>query len=206
MTTPRALPPRRATAVGPRRWRALLVGTLAAALLGAGALPAQAHDGLLATVPLNTEVVTAAPSTVELTFSGEPLPLGTEVLVTGPDGAQASAGAPEIRGTTVVQPLAGPLPAGAYGVEWRSTSSDGHPLTGSFTFTVGATGPATPSAAPPAGTTTQAQAGTTVAGDPQPASAATPADSGPSTGWLVAAVVALAALGALVVLRLRRRA
>ena len=202
MTVPRAQPSRR-SAVHPRRWQALLVGTLAAVLLGAGTLPAQAHDALVGTVPLNTETLTAAPATVELSFTAEPLPLGTEVLVVGPDGGQASSGPAEIRGTTVVQPLATQLPAGGYSVEWRSTSSDGHALTGALTFTVAA---GTPAAAAPTASAPSAQPGTAVVADPQPAAADRPADSGLPTGWIVAAVVVLAALGALVAVRLRRRA
>ena len=203
MTTPRALPPRRRTPAGPWGWPAFLVGVLAAVFVGAGTLPAQAHDGLISTVPLNTEVVTAAPATVELDFTAAPLPLGTEVRVVGPDGAPVSTGSAEIRGTTVVQALAGSLPAGGYGVEWRSTSSDGHPLTGSFVFTVAAAGPG---AAAPTPASATAGPGTAIAADPQPAAAGRPTDGGLPTGWLVAAVVALAALGALVAVRLRRRA
>ena len=207
MSAPRALPSRRRSLAGPRRWQVLLVGALTAVLLGAGTLPAQAHDALVGTVPLNTETLTAAPSTVELSFTAEPLPLGTEVRVVGPDGVQASDGPAEIRGTTVVQPLAGQLPAGDYSVEWRSTSSDGHALTGELAFTIA---PSTPAAAAPtasAGTTTgTAEPGTAVAADPQPAAATARAAPGLPTGWVVAAVVALAALGALVAVRLRRRA
>jgi methionine-rich copper-binding protein CopC len=207
MTAPRALPSSR-TVVHRRRWQTLLVGTLAAVLLGAGTLPAQAHDALVGTVPLNTETLTTSPATVELTFTEEPLPLGTEVRVVGPDGAQASSGAAEIRGTTVVQALTPSLPTGDYDVEWRSTSSDGHGLTGTLTFTVAAGTPASASssAAPAPGTTQAAAAAGTTTADPQPATASGPADSGPPTGWLVAGVVVLAALGALLALRLRRRA
>ena len=206
MTVPRAQPSRR-SAVHPRRWQALLVGTLAAVLLGAGTLPAQAHDALVGTVPLNTEVLTTAPATVELTFTEEPLPLGTEVRVVGPDGALVSTGPAEIRGTTVVQALAGSIPAGDYDVEWRSTSSDGHGLTGTLAFTVATSTPAaagTTQAATGGGST--AEPGTAVVADPQPAAAAEPAGSNPTTGWLVAAAVVLAVLGALLALRLRRRA
>jgi methionine-rich copper-binding protein CopC len=203
MTAPRALPSRRRSPAGPRRWQALLVGTLTAVLLGAGTLPAQAHDALVGTVPLNTELLTAAPSTVEVSFTAEPLPLGTEVQVVGPDGVQASSGPAEIRGTTVVQPLAADLPAGGYDVQWRSTSSDGHALTGEFTFSIAAA-PTTPTAAAAAAPTTEPA--TPVAADPQPAAADRPADSGSPTGWLVAGVLVLAALGALVAVRLRKRA
>jgi len=181
-----------------------VVGALLAVLLGAGTSPAQAHDALVGTVPLNTEILTAAPSTVALTFTGDPLPLGTEVLVVGADGARVSTGAAEIRGTTVVQALAESVPVGDYTVEWRSTSSDGHPLTGTFTFAVAAgSSPATPD--PAAGSPA---AGTTGATETAPATASAdrPADDGLPTVRLVAGVLALGALGALVAVGLRRRA
>ncbi|GAB4079346.1 copper resistance protein CopC [Modestobacter muralis] len=175
----------------------LEVGALLAVFLGTGTSPAQAHDGLVDTTPLNTEVVTASPATVELTFTGEPLPLGTEVLVLGADGTTVSTGAAEIRGASVVQAVTGSLPSGEYTVEWRSTSSDGHPLTGSHTSTVAVSSNL---AAPgPAVTGTTGATDTATA----TASAAQPTDDGLPTGWLVAGVLALGAVGALVALRRR---
>ena len=199
MTAPRALPPSRRSVPGPRRWQVLVVGALLAVLLGTGTSPAQAHDGLVGTTPLNTEVLTAAPATVELTFTAEPLPLGTEVLVVGADGTPVSTGAAEIRGTSVVQAVTGSLPSGDYTVEWRSTSSDGHPLTGSFTFTVAA---GSSSVAPSSIAPSPAAAGTTDTVTAT-ASADQPTDDGLPTGWLVAGVLALGVVGALVAVRRR---
>jgi methionine-rich copper-binding protein CopC len=201
MTAPRALPPSRRPSAGPRRRAALLVGALTALFLGLGTAPALAHDGLVSTAPLNTEVVTTPPTTVELTFTGEPLPLGTEVLVVGPDGGQVSTGAAEIRGTSVVQALSPAMAPGDYSVEWRSTSSDGHALTGALEFTVAAASTQATGSPVPAPTTAAAPAtpGTaTVSADAD-------ADGGMSTGWLVAGVLGLGALGSLLALGLRRR-
>jgi hypothetical protein len=105
-----------------------------------------------------------------------------------------SDGPAAIEGTTVVQPLTAGLPAGAYRVDWRSTSSDGHPLSGTFDFTV--TAGSAPAASPP--------------GAPSPASDARPAPASDADGiapvWLVGGAVVLVGLGAVVVARLRRRA
>ena len=90
----------------------------------------------MATSPAAGATVAEAPDALELDFTGEPLPLGTLVAVTGPDGARCPSGEAEIRGTTVVQPIDDAAAAGTYRVEWRSTSSDGHPLSGTFDFTV----------------------------------------------------------------------
>lgn len=136
-----------------------LVGLLTVLFLGTGAPYALAHDALVASSPAAGSAVPTAPSAVELGLSGTPLPLGTEVLVRGPDGEPVSTGAAEIRGTTVVQTLAAGLPAGGYTVQWRSTSSDGHPLTGSWAFAV-----TTGSTPAPDQTATRA-AGTALPGD-----------------------------------------
>ncbi|MGY1840674.1 MULTISPECIES: copper resistance CopC family protein [unclassified Modestobacter] len=162
-----------------------LLGLLTALVLAVGTAPAQAHDGLVRSTPAAGAALSAAPAAVQLDFSGAPLPLGTQVLVTGPDGT-VSAGAPEIQGASVVQALAADVPAGSYTVQWRSTSSDGHNVEGTYGFTV------TPGAAPAA----------PVSAEPVAASA----DPGTPLVWLVAGALVLGALGTLVVSRLRRPA
>ena len=183
--------------------RALLGVAATALLVGTGPAVAQAHDGLVSTSPAPEGAVAAAPSTVELRFTGEPLPLGTQVLVTGPDGAPVSEGPAEIRGTAVVQQLVDALPAGAYRVEWRSTSSDGHPLSGTYGFTV-AEGTSPPAAAPPveeAGTRESATEDTGTDGT----GAAGAGDAPLPALYPLAGVGLLGALGVLTARRLRRR-
>lgn len=187
---------RRATP-GPALLRAAalpaLVVTAGVLVLGT-ASPALAHDGLVGTSPASGSTVTVAPDAVELDFTGEPLPLGTLVAVTGPDGAPTSEGAAEIRGTTVVQALADDLVAGTYRVEWRSSSSDGHALSGSFDFAV-ETG-----AAPSAAAVITSAPAAAVSGS------AGSADTGLSPVWPVAGAVVAGGLGVALVTRLRRRA
>lgn len=173
----------------------MLVAVVSAALLVLGAPTAGAHDGLVGTNPAGGSSVAAAPDAVELEFTGEPLPIGTLVAVTGPGGDAVSDGDAEIRGTTVVQRLTGGLTPGAYRVAWRSTSSDGHALSGTFDFAVDGAAPA-----PPATT-----AGTGAETDTAPASATAPDDGGIAPVWLVAGAVVLLGLGALLVTRVRRR-
>ncbi|MCZ2860904.1 copper resistance CopC family protein [Blastococcus sp. VKM Ac-2987] len=189
-----------------RRMTALLLPLVAGVLLLVAPPSALAHDGLVGTSPGAGTTVETAPATVQLDFTGEPLPLGTQVAVVGPDGGTVSDGPAEIRGTSVVQALAADLPAGSYRVDWRSTSSDGHPLSGSFDFTV-ATGsaPAGPASAAP---DSAAPSPEPVA--PSPAAAGDDVDAAPADDglpvWPVVAAVSLIGLGALVVDRLRRRA
>ena len=188
MTAPRGT----SVARVPRR-----AATASAVLVAAGTLvlgvpaTALAHDGLVATSPAAGATVAEAPDALELDFTGEPLPLGTLVAVTGPDGAPVSSGDAEIRGTTVVQPIDEDA-AGTYRVEWRSTSSDGHPLSGTFDFTVteGDAAPATTGTSPAAAA---APSGEDAAGE------------GIAPVWPAAGAVVLVGLGAVAVTRLRGR-
>jgi hypothetical protein len=70
------------------------------------------------------------------------------MTVVGPDGNLWSDGTPQVQGAVVstrVHPLG---PAGAYTVNYRVTSADGHVVSGSWTFTLTVGGDGTPG--PPA--------------------------------------------------------
>ena len=199
--------PVQATAARWRRGPAALVTAAVAALVlwGPGTPAAQAHDELVATVPAAGATAPTAPAQVELEMSGTPQPLGTQVLVSGPDGAPVSEGEVELRETTVVQPLRADLPAGAYTVAWRVTSADGHQLTGEFSFTVaeGAAPAGDPAPDAPAPSTTDATA--TDATDATDATATDDSGSGVSPAVLGGGAALLAAGGVLGVRQLRRR-
>lgn len=179
---------------------AVLVGACLATLvlLVTGTPAAQAHDELVGSSPEADARLDAAPEEVELQFSGAIQELGTEVVVTAPDGTSVSDGPVLIDGTRVVQPLTADLSAGGYTVVWRATSADGHPLSDEFAFTVasGSTpGAATSSSAAPDPTT-----------DVGEASASTPAPSPSSGVWIAGAAALLLLVAALVGVRqLRRR-
>ncbi len=137
MSTPRALV---RTAIT-RRWTSGCVLVVAVAGLVSVAAAASAHNVLRSTDPVSGGEVATAPSDVSLVFDEPAIALGTVVEVTGPDGALVSTGEPALEDTRVTQSLRSGLPAGSYRVQWRVTSSDGHPIDGEFAFT--ATGPAT---------------------------------------------------------------
>ena len=111
---------------------ALLLGVLTAA-------PAAAHNSFVGSDPADGATVSRTPGAVVLTFNEPAVALGTQVVVTGPDGP-ASTGAPQLVDASVRQPLVPGAPAGTYTVTWRVTSSDGHPITGTLTFTADAAG------------------------------------------------------------------
>ena len=188
------MPTSSSTARGTAPWRtgALLAAVAAVVVLGPGAGSAQAHDVLVGSVPAADAAVDTAPSSVSIEFSNVPQALGTQVVVVGPDDAPVSAGDAEQDGTTIRQPLAAELAAGAYTVRWRATSADGHPLSGTFGFTVAQ------------GSGAVAAAGGAVSGPVD--TAGTPTDPGGSSfPVLWVAVGSILAVGAGVVGRQLRR-
>ncbi|MBK0419282.1 copper resistance protein CopC [Leucobacter sp. CSA1] len=124
------------SAVAPSRPRALVVAATAltaAAALCLPAAPALAHDELVDT-GFVIDPADGSLEAVQLTFNNEVLTVGTEIVVSGPDGADAADGDPEHRGRDVLQPLTADLSEGGYDVVWRVVSSDGHPIEGAFSF------------------------------------------------------------------------
>ncbi|WP_158562898.1 copper resistance CopC family protein [Marinitenerispora sediminis] len=173
------------------RWRHALPGLLAAVLVAAGMLatapPAHAHDRLLSSTPEDGAHLDTAPAAIALTFSAEVMEIGAAVAVLDSSSQPVAEGDAVIDGADVTQPLAADLPDGGYAVRWRVVSSDGHPISGSFTFTVGdpsATPP--PLAAPP-------QDG---AADDAAGLAAETGSEAPDGWWPSPRVLLLAALGA----------
>ncbi|MEU6488267.1 copper resistance protein CopC [Streptomyces sp. NPDC046887] len=116
-----------------------------AALLGAvlaGAAPASAHAALTASDPRDGAVVKAAPKEVTLTFS-EQVAMGDDsIRVLEPSGKRADTGTVRDRsGGGEVRHSVGlhsGLPDGTYTVAWRVVSADSHPISGAFTFSIGA--------------------------------------------------------------------
>lgn len=126
----------------------VLLGLLGLGL--ANAPSASAHDRLLRSTPADGATV-SAPDTVGLTFNAEIVPAGSRIQVTGPDGQQVTSGEVSIDGVSATQAVDISAP-GRYAVTWRVTSSDGHPISGNFAFTVeggGAQGLTDTTSAPP---------------------------------------------------------
>ncbi|WP_406060241.1 copper resistance protein CopC [Streptomyces sp. NBC_01077] len=127
---------------------------LAAALLGtllAGAAPASAHAALTGSDPKDGAVVATAPKEVNLTFSEQVAMSADSIRVLDPAGRRADTG--EIRDLcsgSIVRygvGLRAGLPDGTYTVAWQTVSADSHPISGAFTFSIGA--PSTTSVALP---------------------------------------------------------
>lgn len=164
--------------------RSAALGTASLTLAVVGAAPAAAHNRIVASDPAEGATVARTPSAVVLTFNEPAIAMGTRVSVTGPDGS-VNRGVPQLVDATVQQPLAARATAGRYTVDWRVTSADGHPITGTLAFTSQAPGEGRPADEPAA---------------PAPA-------AGPPSAvwpWLVLAAALFALAGALVVRRRRQ--
>lgn len=136
-----------------RRMARLLVAVLTAAFVAVGlAAAADAHDVLVSTSPANGAQVASVPSTVVLRFNETVLGIGTEVVVSGPSGP-VQQGKAEVVDNTVTERLQAGAPAGSYTVNWRATSADGHPVSGTFSFTATAAGKAAASTPAPTSST-----------------------------------------------------
>ncbi len=163
--------------------RCLPVALAAVVLLVVGAPFAVAHNALRSTNPAQSETVPRTPAEVVLTFDEPAIAMGTQVVVTGPSGP-VQQGPPRLVDETVSQTLRPGAPAGTYTVVWRVTSSDGHPISDSFTFRSEAVGAGVPPVAAPT---------PTPAGPVAPGSA----PAAPWVWWVGAAAVLLAAAAVL---------
>lgn len=190
---------------------------VAAAALAAGSLlgmnPAAAHDELVSTNPADGATLTEAPASLELTYSGDIMDVdgANQVRVTNAAGESVTDGTPDIDGKVVTQDLATAAADDTYTVTWRVVSSDGHPIQGTFTYTVGqgsssasstaaaTTGAAEPSAAN-TGEASETASSSASAGDP-----VKEASEGLSTPLkVVLALVAVAALGSALIVVLAK--
>ncbi|MFH9224821.1 copper resistance CopC/CopD family protein [Streptomyces lydicus] len=140
-------PPARRSAV----LRMLVVAVALAGALFGGAVPASAHAALTGSTPAQGSVVDRAPEQVSLTFS-EGVAMGDDsIRVLDPHGKRVDRG--KLRnlcsGATVKYGTGLPpgLGNGTYTVAWQAVSADSHPVSGAFTFSVGA--PSKSSAAVP---------------------------------------------------------
>ena len=178
------------------------------ALTALGLAPAAAHDEVLSTSPEQNAVLESAPEQIELSYSGEIMDIGHQVLVTGPEGQSVTEGPLERDGSQVVQPLAETgSEEGTYQVVWRVVSSDGHPIEGTYTYQVG-DGADTTTAAPSLSSTPTDAPTDGSDSSAQAQDAAAQEDSGGLSGWAVGAtvvVLALAVIGLLGLMSRRRR-
>ncbi|WP_093402047.1 copper resistance CopC/CopD family protein [Micromonospora sediminimaris] len=114
----------------------LLVAVVALLLVPAS--PAGAHAVLSSSSPAASAVVPAAPAEVVLTFSESVRKVPDRIRVIAPDGSRADQGEPTFAGSVVNIPVDTGRGNGTYLVTYRVISADSHPVSGAFTYSVGA--------------------------------------------------------------------
>jgi copper transport protein len=117
-----------------------LVALVVVILLVLAATPASAHAMLEGSNPAADAVLTAPPSSVELTFNEAITLLPDSIRVFGPDGVRVdntSVARSHGDGATAAVGLRPDLSAGSYLVSYRVVSADSHPIEGAYTFAVG---------------------------------------------------------------------
>ncbi|CAM5438254.1 Copper resistance protein CopC/CopD OS=Streptomyces tendae OX=1932 GN=GUR47_21385 PE=4 SV=1 [Streptomyces tendae] len=125
--------------IAPRVRTLVLLLLTAACVLLAGAGPASAHAALTGSDPREGAVVDRAPAQVSLTFSESVSMDDDSLRVLDPKGKRVDDGEPSgTGGTTYSVKLHAGLPDGTYTVTYQVVSADSHPVSGAYTFSVGA--------------------------------------------------------------------
>ncbi len=110
-------------------------------LMITGSPPALAHAALLASTPRDGQIVQTSPGEITMEFS-EPLEEGLfNLKLFDGNGRQIALAKPQLAAGDAAQMRAKlpALPNGTYTVAWSVVSEDGHPVSGSFSFSVGRT-------------------------------------------------------------------
>ncbi|MFJ9039845.1 copper resistance CopC/CopD family protein [Streptomyces sp. NPDC102406] len=125
--------------IAPRFRHLVLLFLAVTGTLLAGAAPASAHAALTGSAPQQGAVVQTAPEQVSLTFSEDVAMSSGSVRVLDPAGKRVDSGkVGHPGGTTYTVGLHSGLPDGTFTVAYQVVSADSHPVSGAFTFSVGA--------------------------------------------------------------------
>jgi copper resistance protein C len=189
------------------------VATVAIATLAVSGTPtpAAAHAFLVDSTPEDEAAVDESPTEIVLEFNEPIQPDFTQVAILDADEQPLDLDEPEVDGPLVTQPV-GELAPGTYQVNYRVGSADGHPVSGTITFTVTEAAAPSPTASPTTAQPTPATTAEPAAPDPTAeAPTGTPTTEPVATEedtnaavWLGGAAVAVAA-GAAALFLLRRR-
>lgn len=180
-----------------QRFGAALVGLL---LVSAVAAPSSyAHADLASSDPAAGAALAVAPSAVTLTFSEE-LVADTVNVALSDEGGPLEGIVAKTDGAVVTVPWPTEAGAGSYTVAYRVVSQDGHPIDGSFDFTVAA---GTVAEATPAAETSAAAETPPVIASEQPYEPTGPEDG--SVNWVMVVVVMLFGVGAFLALLIAGR-
>ena len=113
----------------------LALATVLPSSLDAGAF----HTRLVKSEPMKDSTVTVAPTALKLYFSEPVKPAIAGVRLLSSDSSVVTLGTLSSgEGTPgpIVAPITGAIKSGTYRVMWRVAGNDGHPVTGTYVFTV----------------------------------------------------------------------
>jgi methionine-rich copper-binding protein CopC len=99
-----------------------------------GALPASAHADLVSTDPVDGSVLESAPELITLSFNSNLLKSMAELAVSNSAGELIPGIVAESVQATASALWPADLPGDTYTIAYRIVSEDGHPVTGSFSF------------------------------------------------------------------------
>lgn len=110
---------------------------VAASVLGITS-PAAAHDDLVSSYPQSETTVNGSPAEITLTFSADLTDMeGASVVeVIDEEGANVATDVPQVSAASITQHLAPDATSGVFTVRWKVVSSDGHPISGEYSYTV----------------------------------------------------------------------
>ncbi|MCJ0894293.1 MprA protease, GlyGly-CTERM protein-sorting domain-containing form [Rhodococcus sp. ARC_M5] len=126
--------------------KALVVSAVALLTLLVAAPMASAHSQVTGYSPADGSSLDASPATASVSFNEVPQSQFATLNVVGPDGNIWSEGDARIEGQSVVVDVNELGPVGDYTLAYRITSADGHPVSGTATFTLTQEGSGTPGA------------------------------------------------------------
>lgn len=192
----------------PRPAGFLAVVLAAASLLLVPASPAAAHNSLKTTTPAKNAELDTVPTEITLEFLQRLDPAFTTIVLSDAAEQKVPTSEPVVTGAKGTISIDGTLPNGTYTVAYRVVSADGHPVQGSYAFTVADPAGAEVPAPTPAESSPAAEP-TTAPTEPGAASPVAATDNDGGGGIGVPAVIGggiLLALivGGLVLLRRRR--
>jgi copper transport protein len=120
--------------------RKLLFATILLSVLNTSTHGANAHAEIAKTYPVKNAVLSQSPNTVWIEFGESLLTLDTKVVntltVTNSKGKRVDKSPTIISGARATTKILGALKKGKYLVTYRVVSEDGHPVKGSYYFSV----------------------------------------------------------------------
>lgn len=100
-------------------------------------VPAMAHSPLQTSVPADGDELSSVPETIDMTFTAAARVMKVEMIHTNGNASHTVTVDIPTRDTVETISLSPDfVGAGAYQVDWRALSEDGHVITGTFSFTV----------------------------------------------------------------------